>query len=327
MTARTRQALLEGLRERTKAILDTSIEQEKEANDFLQGVPAILDGIRSGKIECKVYARKKFHAKAYITHPKVAVIGSVALVGSSNFTVPGLTQNVELNIQVRAPGDVTQLQEWFERHWAEAEDISEDIIRVIERQVAEYTPFQVYAKALQELFKSRELPPESWEKTQSVMYTILDQYQKEAYEALLKISHQYRGALLCDGVGLGKTFVGLLLIERLIMRERKRVALFVPKSGRVAVWERSLKKFLPHLMGDFSNLVIFNHTDLMRSRADMPFRLERIKELADVVVIDEAHHFRNRGSRQYQWRNSIAILDALRSRGFQGDVPVNRDPG
>ena len=159
------------------------------------------------------------------------------------------------------------------------------------------------------------------------MYPILDQYQKEAYEALLKISHQYRGALLCDGVGLGKTFVGLLLIERLIMRERKRVALFVPKSGRVAVWERSLKKFLPHLMGDFSNLVIFNHTDLMRSRADMPFRLERIKELADVVVIDEAHHFRNRGSRQYQWRNSIAILDALRSRGFQGDVPVNRDPG
>ncbi len=183
MTARTRQALLEGLRERTKAILDTSIEQEKEPNDFLVGVPAILDGIRAGKIECKVYAKKKFHAKAYITHPKVQVIGSVALVGSSNFTVPGLTQNVELNIQVRAPGDVTQLQEWFERHWAEAEDISEDIIRVIERQIAEYTPFQVYAKALQELFKSRELPPESWEKTQSVMYPILDQYQKEAYEA------------------------------------------------------------------------------------------------------------------------------------------------
>jgi hypothetical protein len=295
MTARTRQALLEGLRERTKAILDASIEQEKEVNDFLEGVPAILEGIRSGKIECKVYARKKFHAKAYITHPKVAVIGSVALVGSSNFTVPGLTQNVELNIQVRAPGDVTQLQEWFERHWAEAEEISDDIIRVIERQIAEYTPFQVYAKALQELFKSRELPPESWEKTQSVMYPVLDQYQKEAYEALLKISHQYRGALLCDGVGLGKTFVGLLLIERLIMRERKRVALFVPKSGRVAVWERSLKKFLPHLMGDFSNLVIFNHTDLMRSGADMPFRLERIKELADAIVIDEAHHFRNRG--------------------------------
>lgn len=116
MTFRTRQALLEGLRERTKAVLDNSIEQEKEANDFLAGVPAIVEGIRSGKIECKVYAKRKFHAKTYITHPKVAVIGSVALVGSSNFTVPGLTQNVELNIQVRAPGDITQptLKCWME---------------------------------------------------------------------------------------------------------------------------------------------------------------------------------------------------------------------
>lgn len=294
MTFRTRQALLEGLRERTKTVLDNSIESEKEANDFLAGVAAIVDGIRSGKIECKVYAKKKFHAKAYITHPKVAVIGSVALVGSSNFTVPGLTQNVELNIQVRAPGDVTQLQEWFERYWADGEDISEDILRVIERQIAEYSPFQVYAKALQELFKSRELSPESWEKTQSQMYPVLDQYQREAYQALLKVSHQHGGAFLCDGVGLGKTFVGLLLIERLIVHDRKRILLVVPKSGRVAVWERSLKKYLPNLFRGFSNLRIFNHTDLMR-RGDYPEELERMKEQADVVIIDEAHHFRNRG--------------------------------
>lgn len=294
MTARTRQALLEGLRERTKAILDASIENEKEPNDFLQGVPAILEGIRSGKIVCKVYAKKKFHAKAYITHPKVAVIGSVALVGSSNFTVPGLTQNVELNIQVRAPGDVRQLQDWFERYWADGEDISEDIIRVIERQIAAYSPFQVYAKALQELFKSRELPPESWEKTESRMYHHLDQYQKEAYQSLLKISHQHRGGFLCDGVGLGKTFVGLLLIERLVVHERKRVVLFVPKSGRIAVWERGIRKYLPNLLRGFSNLRIFNHTDLMR-RGDFPEELDRMKEQADVIVIDEAHHFRNRG--------------------------------
>jgi hypothetical protein len=51
MTARTRQALLEGLRERTERILDASIENEKEANDFLVGVPAIVEGIRSGKID------------------------------------------------------------------------------------------------------------------------------------------------------------------------------------------------------------------------------------------------------------------------------------
>lgn len=163
MSARTRHALLEGLRERTKAILDASIESEKEKNDFLTGVPAIVDGMKSGKIECRVYAKRKFHAKAYITHPRVKVIGSVALVGSSNFTLPGLTQNIELNIQIRAPGDVSELQKWFEKHWEEGEPVAEDVIHVIERQIAAYSPFQVYAKALHELFKSKELPLTSWE--------------------------------------------------------------------------------------------------------------------------------------------------------------------
>lgn len=295
MSARTRQALLDGLKAKIAERLDTSIEAEKEGNDFLRGVAAIIEGIRTKKIECRVYAKRKFHAKAYITHPRVSVIGSVALVGSSNFTLPGLTQNIELNVQIRAPGDVADLQKWFERYWDEGEDISEDVIRVIERQIAAYSPFQVYAKALQELFQSRELAPAAWDETESKMYPRLDPYQREAYRSLLKIAHQHGGAFLCDGVGLGKTFVGLLLIERLIMHERKRVALIVPKSGRIAVWERNLKKHLPHLVGDFSNLVILNHTDLMRTGADLPYRLDRIKELADVIMIDEGHHFRNRG--------------------------------
>src|SRR5262249_29505674 len=153
----------EGLKQRTEHILNQSIEEQKEQNDFLNGVPAIVDGVRSGKVECKVYAKKKFHAKAYITHPKVKVIGSVALVGSSNFTLPGLTENVELNIQVRAPGDVERLQKWFEEYWREGENISDDVIRVIERQIREYAPFQVYAKALQELFRDKELTAGSWE--------------------------------------------------------------------------------------------------------------------------------------------------------------------
>ncbi len=305
VSVRTHQAILESLRSSIQSKLDDSIEAEKEKNDFLRGAPAIVEAMLNRQIECRVYTKRKFHAKAYITHGRMAVIGSTALVGSSNFTIPGLTQNIELNIQIRAPGDVSQLQAWYEKHWEEGEDITPDVIRVVERQIAQYAPFQVYAKALQELFKSHELPPEAWEQGESKMYPILDQYQKEAYHSLLKISHQHKGAFLCDGVGLGKTFVGLLLIERLIMHERKRVGLIVPKSGRVAVWERNLKKYLPHLVGDFSNLVIFNHTDLMRKGAQMPFRWERIKQLADVVMIDEAHHFRNRG---------LATTDEIRSR-------------
>ena len=54
---------------------------------------------------------------------------------------------------------------------------------------------------------------------------------------------------------------------------------------------------------------MFSHTDLGR-RGDFPERFQRIAELADEVVIDEAHHFRNRGL-------ANAEDGAIRSRYWQ----------
>jgi len=300
-THRTRKALLEAVRAQTLKILDDSIEADKGANPFLHGLPAILEALRSRQIECRVYDKDKFHAKAYITHARLDVVGSQALVGSSNFTTPGLTKNIELNIQVQSAREVAQLQEWFEAHWNEATEVTDVIIETISRHTQLYTPFDVYAKALQEFFRGHELTASEWDETRSKMFPHLDRYQKEAYWALMKIAQQYGGAFLCDGVGLGKTFVGLMLIERLILHEGKRVVLLAPKATKEGVWEPHLREWLPHIGGvggsaDFSNLALFSHTDLGR-KGDFPQRFQRIAELADVVVIDEAHHFRNPGSR------------------------------
>jgi SNF2 family DNA or RNA helicase len=289
VTKRTHRALAEGL-SRVGQLLDDSIEREKQKNDFLTGVDQIVQAIASGKIQCRVYAKKKFHAKAYITHSKLAVVGSSALVGSSNFTYPGLTGNVELNVQLRR--EVEELQQWFDAHWNEAEDASAEVLKVMERQTRNYLPFEVYAKSLQAYFNNYEETAGDWERHQSRMYPVLDQYQRDGYGSLLKIGNKYGGAFLCDGVGLGKTFVGLMLIERLVKFERKKVLLIVPKSGREPVWESSLRTYLPELFGDFSNLVLINHTDLQRG-GDWHEKIQRLKEQADVVVIDEAHHFRN----------------------------------
>ncbi len=124
-------------------------------------MPAIVEAIRSGKIVCRVYRKAKFHAKAYITHARLEVVGSSALVGSSNFTFPGLTENIELNVQITGR-PVTVLQEWYEEHWNDAEDVTADILRVIERHTREYTPFEVYAKALHELHRREEPTDQQW---------------------------------------------------------------------------------------------------------------------------------------------------------------------
>ena len=298
-THRTSKAILDAVRQRAVEVLDGGIEADKEANPFLNGVPAILDALRSGRIECRVYDRDKFHAKAYITHAKLEVVGSQALVGSSNFSAPGLTKNIELNVQIQSAREVAQLQEWFEAHWKEATEVTEEIVETIARHTRLYAPFDVYAKALQEFFRGHELTATEWDETRSKMFPKIDRYQKEAYWALMKIARQHGGAFLCDGVGLGKTFVGLMLIERLVLHEGKRVVLFAPKATKEGVWEPHLREWLPHIGGvgggaDFSNLAVFSHTDLGR-KGDFPERFRRVAELADVVVIDEAHHFRNPG--------------------------------
>lgn len=294
VSLRTKRAFQDGLRA-VEHHLDESIEAEKDRNDFLEGVPAIVDAIRSGKIECRVYRKDKFHAKAYITHARLEVVGSSALVGSSNFTYPGLTENIELNVQITGT-PVAVLQEWYEQHWTDAEDVSAEMLRVIERHVAEYSPFDVYAKALSEFFRGHELTASEWERHQSTVYPILAPYQREGYHGLLKRAQRYSGAFLCDGVGLGKTYVGLMLIERLILHDRKNVALFVPKSARESVWVRTIKKRLPQLFGQFSQLAIFNHTDLLRG-GNMAEELESVRSRAHVIIVDEAHHFRNTGKR------------------------------
>lgn len=288
VSMRTKQVFEQGL-EIIKDKLNQSIEEAKNEDDFLSGVPAIVDAIRSGKILARVYAKKKFHAKAYITHSKLRVVGPAALVGSSNFTFPGLHQNVELNIQVQR--EVEQLQEWYERHWEEANDVTPDLLNVIERHTRDYSPFEVYIRAMAAYFRSHELSISEWERTESKIYPILDQYQREGYHSLMRIAHRYNGALLCDGVGLGKTFIGLMVIERLLF-ERKRVALFVPKAARADVWEAKLRRFLPEVRGHFSNLVIYNHTDLLRG-GEYPEFIAEVAEKVDAIVIDEAHHFRN----------------------------------
>lgn len=121
---------------RTKNVIDTigevligrlndSIESEKDKNEFLLGVPAILQAMKDKRIECKVFDKDKFHAKAYITHfndeyyskfiPEMNVPNGYALVGSSNFTKAGLTKNIELNVQIS--NNVELLQEWFEQRY------------------------------------------------------------------------------------------------------------------------------------------------------------------------------------------------------------------
>ncbi len=275
------------------AALDTSIVVERQTGDaFLTGINAVVEGIRSGKIEIRVYKPKKFHAKAYITHSRLKVVGSAALVGSSNFTRLGLTQNVELNVKFQGP-EVADLQEWYNRHWGEAEAVNEELLSVLEQNARAFSPFEVYAKALHALTANVTPTDSSWEQSESVIYPILAPYQREGFHALVEMSRRWNGGFLTDGVGLGKTFVGLMLTEYYAVRQRKNVLIMTTKTGQDAVWNPELKEKLPELFGRFTNVLVKAHTDLTTQQGVE--EIEHLAKRADVVIIDEAHNFRNHG--------------------------------
>src|SRR4030042_1399389 len=233
-------------RESVQAMLQTSnesIEREKERDDALTGLAAVREAIAQKQIMLRTYSKAKFHAKSYLMESKEASPVDFAIVGSSNFTKPGLTENVELNLFSTDHAHIENLRQWYEDVWKEGEEVRDEILKVIEPHLKEYDPFTVYAKALYEFFAGREKPQDDWELSESAIYPKLSQYQKDGYHRALQIAEQWRGALICDGVGLGKTFIGLMLLEKCI-HDKKRVLMIVPKSAEESVWLANVRRYL-----------------------------------------------------------------------------------
>ena len=90
----------------------------------------------------------------------------------------------------------------------------------------------------------------------------------------------------------------MMLIERFVKKERKNVVLIVPAAARIPVWETTIKKYIPEVLSGFSKFVIINHTDLLLEKnQDL---MDSITQEGEIIIIDEAHHFRNRSSNRYR---------------------------
>ena len=63
VTKRTKE-VIDKVVESMLSRLNDSVDDEQERNEFLIGVPAIVDAMKTRKIECRVYDKDKFHAKA-----------------------------------------------------------------------------------------------------------------------------------------------------------------------------------------------------------------------------------------------------------------------
>jgi len=131
-------------------------------------------------------------------------------------------------------------------------------------------------------------------------------HQHEAVAQLTRMLAEYRGALLADDVGLGKTFVALAL-----SRQYDTVHVVAPAS-LLPTWRTAAARAgIPQLQC---------HSLHAWSRAAPPTIPTRGSSL---VIIDEAHHLRNPNTTRYrQLADSVAACDVL----LLSATPVHNRP-
>ena len=197
------------------------------------------------------------------------------------------------------------LRNMFDSVWNSpemVEDVTEAVAEQVQTLYRENPPEYIYFLTLYHLFRdfmsdseNDPIKPE-FRLEDSVIWNKLYDFQKDAVVGAIHKLEKYKGCIIADSVGLGKTFEALAVMK--YYQERNaRILVLAPKRLREN-WtlyaadndERNV------LADDRLNFTVLNHTDLSRySGYSGDVNLETLRwGNYDLIVIDESHNFRNK---------------------------------
>ena len=272
--------------------LDDGLRAERDRFPFTRAgrraLARLIEILKSGRMQTRRYERAFMHAKAYIFAPRIEAFGGGAgvIAGSSNLTRAGVTHNLELNLARWDDPVVGQAQAWFERLWDEATPF--DLIDLLEEVLAPFTPFDVFLRTLYQLYGSEV---QSLEEADHGLP--LTSFQKHGAARALRLIEQTGGAIVADEVGLGKTFIAGEILKLYIDR-RQRCLLVCPAQLRDTTWRRFRSS---HFLNDvecvsYEELAI-DRQIAMADPDQFQDKLQRPLREYQLVVVDEAHNYRN----------------------------------
>jgi superfamily II DNA/RNA helicase len=267
-------------------------------------VKTLIQLIEEKRLEVKVYTKGRLHAKAYIfDYGESNYENGIAVVGSSNLSLSGLSHNSELNVVVHGNENHERLGDWFERLWEEAQDFEAHLMEELKQSWAASlaTPYDIYMKTLYTLVSDRLEEGDDKEILWDDKITrSLADFQKVAVRQAIQMIKDHGGAFVSDVVGLGKSFIGAAIVKDFERKQGARALIICPKP-LVDMWEEYNEEYeLNARVLPMSQL----KKDEGVSVLDDPKYRNR-----NFVLIDESHNFRNPESNRY------AILQDFLGKG------------
>lgn len=303
----------------TKEMFSKSIENEfsnsDDSFDVEQGVKKFVEWIQNGKLEMRIYPESPIHAKVYIMRKdmeKVADQFGSVITGSSNFSMAGLKNNLEFNVELKDSRDVEFALQKFEELWQKSVVITNEYIDAINEKTwlkDDITPYELYIKTIYEYFKE-EINQDKYDITEDLFpegYMKL-QYQIDAVTQAKKTLEAYNGVFISDVVGLGKTYICAMLAKSL----KKSKKLIICPPVLVDYWKKVLLEFdvaaTVESLGKLDKL-IENGTDDYR-----------------YVFIDEAHRFRNDDTESFKllhqicYNKKVVLISSTPLNNYTSDI-------
>lgn len=194
----------------------------------------------------------------------------------------------------------------FNELWRDTEkfeDVTSTVIENIETVYRENSADFIYFITLYNIFNEflediseDVLPNEATGFKNSIIWSKLYNFQKDAALAIINKLEKYNGCILADSVGLGKTFTALSVIKYYENRNKSVLVLCPKKLNDNWITFRSNYKNNP-IAGDRLRYDILFHSDLSREKGTSNgLDLQHINwGNYDLIVIDESHNFRNGG--------------------------------
>jgi superfamily II DNA or RNA helicase len=254
----------------------------------------LIDFLRRESVDVRLFQKiPDWHAP--FLHAKAYIFPSITVVGSSNLTPAGLTKNVELNLVRTDEAAANELRRWFDSRWEHSADYKDDLIRALEESKFgdhPWTPYQVFIKALYEYFKDRLGPEEAVPIAGEPLD--LAKFQWDGVIDAKALLDRYRGCVVADATGLGKTHIGLELMREYFLKiaqrvRRPRFLVVCPAQLRELVWRPRIREYLGFNVDIESMEALGQDTFDPRKYIDHDF-----------VLVDEGHNFRHPSPRRYE---------------------------